>query len=310
MKVSRHQWLAHGASVLVISLLSTGPAFGQAAGAGQSGQKPAQPAQQGQTGQASSAPVVTPAENQAWQDLSAEATAGLDPDKVITLAQNYEKTYPASPMLTEVYLYEASAQMSKNNFGKAVEAGEQSLKLNGDNLRSLLFVSGLLPQPQVMQLQASADGKLKKLDEAESDAKHGLDMIAQGKIPHLPNETDDAYKKRTNQISSGPHAALGMVHLQRSTMGLGSTMDPDELGKAAQEFKQSVDLADPQQPGISESYYRLGEIYKHQNKIDDAIAAFSKASELSQGTGLQTYADKQVEELKKAQTQAKPAGAH
>ena len=278
--------------------------LGQAAAAPQSAQKPAAPAagQPGQTGQPAqpAGPTMTPEERQAFQDLASEASAGLDPERVLKLADDFEKKYPSSPMLSGVYTFEASAYEAKNDLPKVVEAGEKSLKLNGDNLSSLLILSSVLPQPQV----AKGDDKEKKLNEAEADANHALELITQGKyIPKGANETDDAYKKRTNAIASEPHASLGMVHLQRATLALGGGMDQSELTKAAQEFKQSVEMTDHPEP---QHYYRLGEVYKHQNKIDDAIAAFSKASELSQGTGLQQYADKQIDELKKA----KAAGSH
>jgi len=307
--------LAISASVYLGAAANARPLvpLGQAGGASPSGQKPAEQApagQQGQAGQpaqpgqAAAGPVTTPEERQSYQDLASEATAGLDPDRVISLAQDYEKKYPNSPMLTVVYMFEASAYESKGDFVKVVDLGEKSLKLNADNLSSLLIVSSVLPQPQVTR--GSDLEKQKKLDEAEADAKHALELIDQDKVPRQANEADDAYKKRKNSIASEPHAALGMVHLQRATMGLGG-MDPEELTKAAQEFKQSVELTDRPQP---EHYYRLGEVYKHQKKVDDAIAAFSKASELGQGTALQQYADKQIEELKKSQTLAKPAGTH
>lgn len=283
--------------------------LGQAGGAAQSGQKPAQPGTAGQQGQAGqpaqpgqtpAGPAMTPEEKQAFQDLASEASAGLDPDRVLSLADDYKKKYPNSPMLTAVYTFEASAYEGKGDFAKLVDAGEKSLKLNGDNLSTLLIMSSVLPQPQVAR--GSDAEKQQRLGEAEADAKHALELIDQNRVPRLGNETDDAYKKRKNSIASDPHASLGMVHLQRATMGLGG-MDQDELAKAAQEFKQSIEMTDHPQP---EHYYRLGEVYKHQKKIDDAIAAFSKASELSQGTGLQQFADKQIEELKKA----KPAGSH
>jgi tetratricopeptide (TPR) repeat protein len=171
--------------------------------------------------------------------------------------------------------------------------------VNPDNLMSLIMISSMLPQPQLMQGTDLA--KQTKLTEAETDANHALDLI--GKLPKQPSETDDQFKKRKDAIASEPHAALGMVHLQKATMTLSGGMDPDELAKAAQDFKASVDLTERPAP---ENYYRLGEIYADENKIDDAIGAFSKASEIGQGNPIQQYADTQITALKKRQAQAKP----
>ena len=79
--------------------------------------------------------------------------------------------------------------------------------------------------------------------------------------------------------------------------------DHGELTKAEQAYKEAVtppDSADPQ------DYYRLGEAYKLDGKTDEAIEAFSKASELGQDTVIKTYADQQIEGLKKKKAAANP----
>lgn len=276
---------------------SNPPASGQQGGA--AGQ--AKPGQAGQAaGQAPAAPVITPEERQAYQAVASEAAAGLDADKVISLSEDYAKKYPGSPLLTSIYAFEATAFRQKGDLEKVVDASEKSLKLYGDNLVSLITLALILPQPQLMQ--GNELDKQKKLTEAEADANHALELI--GKLPKQPEETDDQYKKRQGEISSEPHSALGMIHLQRSTMvSLSGGMDPDELAKSATEYLAAVSITDRPQP---EDYYRLGEVYENQNKIDDAITAFSKASEIGQGSGIQAYADKQIELLKKKQAEAKP----
>jgi hypothetical protein len=50
----------------------------------------------------------------------------------------------------------------------------------------------------------------------------------------------------------------------------------------------------------------LGQAYEQDNKINEALDAFSKASELSEGTELKKMADEQAEKLKKAKSEAKP----
>ncbi|HLY61712.1 MAG TPA: hypothetical protein VKV95_13275 [Terriglobia bacterium] len=269
------------------------PASGQKTGTDQA--KPGQPASQ-----AAPTATVTPEERQAFQTINNEAAAGLDPDKVISLAEDFAKKYPNSPMLSGVYAFEATAHRQKGQLDQVVDASEKSLKLNGDNLVSLIMLALTLPQPQMMK--GNELDKEKKLAEAEADANHALEII--DKIPKQPNEMDDAFKKRKGEVASEPHAALGMIHLQRSTMvSVTGGMDADELTKSAQEYQQAVTVTDHPQP---EDYFRLGEVYANQNKLDDAIAAFSKASELGQGSGIQTYADRQIEALKKRQAAAKP----
>jgi tetratricopeptide (TPR) repeat protein len=311
MKISNKILLALTAGLFTGALLLARPLSISTQGtsaAGQSdsnktGQSSAPATQAKPAGQAASGPVVTPEESKDYQAIASELSAGLDLDKVISLSNDFEKKYPNSSMLSYVYTFQGTAYQQKGDINKTVEACEKSVKLNPDNLMSLIILAGMLPQPQLMQ--GSDLDKQKKLADAEADASHALKLI--DTIPKQPNETDDQLKKRKDIIASEPHGALGMIHLQRATMTITGGMDPDELTKAAQEFKQSVDLTDRPSP---QNYYRLGEVYAHENKLDDAIAAFSKASEIGQGSGIQEYADRQIEELKKRQAQAKPPAAH
>src|SRR5579859_1074645 len=317
MKIPKRFLLALSASLITGALVHARPIImsGQGtAAAGQNGSnKPGQqsapstqakPGQPGQTASpASTGPVVAPEEVKDYQAIGSELSAGLDLDKVISLSNDFEKKYPNSSLLSYVYTFQATAYQEKGDVNKTVESGEKSLKLNPDNLMSLIILAGMLPQPQLMQ--GSDLDKQKKLTDAEADASHALQLI--DKIPKLANETDDQFKKRKDSIASEPHGALGMIHLQRATMTLTGGMDADELAKAEQEFKQSVALTDHPAP---QYYYRLGEVYGHENKLDDAIAAFSKASEIGQGSGIQQIADQQIAELKKRQSQAKPPAAH
>jgi tetratricopeptide (TPR) repeat protein len=267
---------------------------GQPGQQGQQGQ--AQPGQQGQAQQGQQgAPQASPQEGEDFQSLRNEAQAALDPDKIIQLGADFEKKYPQSAMLTYADMFVASAYQQKGDADKAIEYGEKSLKLNPDNLMSLIITSTLLPTPQGLK-NAGMD-KDKRLTEAETDANKALDLIQ--KLPKQPNEADDAFNKRKSALAADLHSALGMVHLQRSLEGLAGP-DTGELSKAEQEYKAAVatDKPNPQ------DYYRLGETYARENKIDDAITAFSKASELGQGTGIDQYANQQIAELKKRKAQA------
>ena len=55
-----------------------------------------------------------------------------------------------------------------------------------------------------------------------------------------------------------------------------------------------------------ESQFRMAEAFRSEGKTDEAIEAFSKASQLDQGGGIKALADKAIEELKKKKTPEKP----
>lgn len=239
-------------------------------------------------------------ERQAYGAIQTKCNAGLDPDRVVSLSHTFEKKYQHHSFLTYVYAFEATAYQQKGELGKTVDSAEKSIKLNPDNMMTLIILCSMLPQPQLMH--GSDLDKQKKLAEAKTDANHALELI--DKLSKKPNETDEAFKARKNTVASEPHAALGLIHLQRAAAGLNG-MDPGELIKAAQEYKAAVDLRP-----TAEFCYRLGEVYEHENKFADAVASFSKASVLGQGTGIQQYADNEIEALKKRQAQANLPATH
>jgi len=215
----------------------------------------------------------------------------LDPDKAIALSDDFAKKYPDSPALTYVYSFQANAYQQKGDVDKVVDYCDKSLKLNGDNLMSLVLSIGMTPQPQYLNNHKAEEEKI--LQDTETRAGHALELIA--KLPKQATESDADYQKRLAEIGSQVHGPLGMVHLELANQGL-SGPDKTELGKAEQEFNTAVTNTAHPDP---RDYYRLGETYKMDGKIDDAIQAFTKAGELGQGTMIKTYADQQVAELKK-----------
>ncbi|MGD0128694.1 MAG: hypothetical protein ABSF46_25335 [Terriglobia bacterium] len=216
----------------------------------------------------------------------------LDPDKTISECEDFAKKYADSAALTYVYSFEANAYQQKGDVDKVVDYTDKSLKLNGDNLMSLVLNIGMSPQPQYLNNHKAEQEKI--LQDAETHAAHALELIA--KLPKQPNEADADYQKRLAEIASQVHGPLGMVHLELANQGL-SGPDKTELEKAEQEFNLAITNSGHPDP---RDYYRLGETFRMDGKIDDAIQAFTKAGDLGQGTLIKTYADQQIAELKKA----------
>jgi tetratricopeptide (TPR) repeat protein len=236
---------------------------------------------------------VSTAEAEAYNKLKSETS----PDAIIKDADAFAQQYPKSSLLTYTYALEASAYQQKNDAENVVKYGEKSLNLDPNNLISLLMVSGVLPQPQMLNNISDAE-KEKRLGAAVTYAQKALQEIDQ--LPKQPKESDAAYQKRKDQIASGAYASIGMVHLERSRMAL-EGLDQGELAKAEDNFKQAIAKSDP--PNAAD-YYRLGEVYAGENKADDAISAFTKAGQLAPGTVIQQLAEQQVAAIKKAKPQA------
>jgi len=215
----------------------------------------------------------------------------LDPDKAIAASDDFAKKYPDSPALTYVYSFEANAYQQKGEVEKVADYTDKSLKLNGDNLMSLVLSIGIMPQPQYLNNHKAEQEKI--LQDTQTRANRALELIA--KLPKLATESDEDYQKRLAEIGSQVHGPLGMFHLEMANQSL-SGLEKTELGKAEEEFNAAVSKTAHPDP---RDYYRLGETYKLDGKIDDAIQAFTRAGELGQGTLIKTYADQQVVELKK-----------
>ena len=244
-------------------------------------------------GGAATGPKVTPEEFQGLRTIQNE----LDPDKVIPMVADFEKKFPNSSVLTWVYVFAANAYQMKNDIQNAVLYAEKSIKIKDDNIATLLLLATRIPSPQF--LRAHEEDKEKYLNEAETCAQRALKLLPDpAVVPKQPNESDAQYTKRKDAAASEAHASLGMVHLQRSRLSLVG-IDKGELATSEKEYQQAVTMTD--QPA-GEDYFRLGEAYAMDGKVDEAIGAFTKASDL----GLKTYADQRIEELKKKKAQATP----
>jgi len=240
--------------------------------------------------------VVSKEESADFKALESE----LDPDKAIALAEAYGAKYPRSAVLSYAYAFEANAYENKGDAAKIVEYAEKSLALKKDNLMALLMAAYAMPQPQYVKLHQADEEK--ELTKAEEFCQDALKVIAD--LKKSDDETDSDFADRKAGYTSSIHADLGMIHLNRAQLGLMS-LDTDELAKAVQEYNLAVAYPHAQPT----DYFRLGEADRLLGKTDDAIAAFTKASELGQGV-LKQYSEAQIANLKaakaKAGTPAKP----
>jgi tetratricopeptide (TPR) repeat protein len=230
--------------------------------------------------------AVPPEEAQAFQAIQNE----LDPDRKIQEANDFATKYPNSILITYAYFLAQGAALQKDDLDGVLSYGEKSLASNPDNLNALMLMTKFLPQPRSLQNEVNPD---KKLEEAEKDGQKALGLVET--LPKMPNEPDDVFEKRKGQYLEAIHSGLGMVYLQRAVGGLGG-VDPKELAKSETEYKAAVAAsANP----AAEDFFRLGEVLTRENKKDDAIQAFTKASELSQDNPqMKGLADQQIQQLK------------
>lgn len=205
----------------------------------------------------------------------------LDPDNKLRMVDEFERRFPESQLMSYVYTQAAKAYQQKGDLNKLLEYGEKSLKLDPENVFSLLIVAITLPQPRM--LQGSPDEATQRLSLAETYASRAVKLI--DSLPGRASETPEQLQKRKAALASDAHTALGMVCMER-----------EQAQKAAEEFKTAISLTEKPNAQL---YFRLGEVYVDEGKKNEAIEAFTKASELGEGTVVQKYAAERIEELKK-----------
>jgi tetratricopeptide (TPR) repeat protein len=234
---------------------------------------------------ASGAPDFSKEEKDDIKAIEAE----VDPDKSIALAEEDAKKHPEDKdFMSYAYVFEAYSYEKKNDADKALEYAEKSLALKPDNLMALLTATHVIPQPRYIRShQADEDKVLAKAMAYSKDAEKGV-----GELKKQPNEMDEAFANRKAEYMCDLYADRGMIHMDLAQLGLMS-VDKDELAKSIEDYNKAVSCTQP----LASDYYRLGEANSMMGKTDDAIAAFSRASELGQGI-IKQMADQKVATLK------------
>lgn len=203
-----------------------------------------------------------------------------DADKRLRMADDFEKKFPNSTLLSYVYTSVAKAHQEKGNFDQAIEAGRKSLKLDPDNTFSLIILALVLQQPK--ELAGSGNAPTERLQEAEADGKRALTLLE--KLKPRPGETDDQFQQRKGALAADAHFALGVVETQQ-----------DQYEEALAQYQAAV--SSTTKPTF-QYYYRLAEAYASIGQVPEAIAALQKASDLAKGTPMQKYADDFMAELR------------
>ena len=219
---------------------------------------------------------ASPAEALALQEIENQS----DPNRRAQMADEFEKKFPSSPLLSYVYTAAAKAQQEKGNLDQAIADARKSLKLDPDNTFSLILLALALPQPK--ELQGSANEVSERLKEAVADANRALTLL--DKLKQRPDETDGQFHERKGSLAADAHFALGMAETQQ-----------DQYEEALAQYQLAISSTSTP---TFRYYYRLAECYASVGQVSQAIEALQKASELGRGTPMQKYADDFMSELR------------
>ena len=133
-------------------------------------------------------------EDKAFEKIVAEN----NPDAKMTLLLDYEKQFPQSKALSDVYIMQLTIYQQKNDATKVIDVGEKAIKIDGENLTALLAVS------------RNYSLERKNLDRAIQYAQKAVDTVAKMRtLPTPPQYTSaDQWKEYLEGMDSTAKSIL------------------------------------------------------------------------------------------------------
>ena len=181
------------------------------------------------------------------------------PQATVRRVEAFERDYPQSALLGIAYQYQMLAYRDLDDFDRTVRSGEKALKLNPDNLNTLLTLAAVLPN----SVSGGRDEN-SHLAQAENYARLAFQELEKIKLPRTIHPQRWELLRRRFEASA--HESLGHVAIKRG-----------DSRTAIAEFEKAVEL-NPTPQGSQ--HYRLGAAYLLAKKEDAAIALLRRATEL------------------------------
>ncbi len=199
-----------------------------------------------------------------------------DPNKKISLAQGFLQKFDNSDFKDLTYLQMMAAYQQLGDSAQAVEVAQKGLEANPDNLDILTMEAYLFP----FAFKATDADASAKLSRADSDAKHGLEILQ--KLQKPPNVAEDQFNQAVKARRAVFNGAVGFAALQR---------------KDYSAVIMSLKAAAEDNPSDVYTFYRLGlaYLYSPTPDFDNAIwnlarsVALAKAAKTSDAAGLEKF---------------------
>jgi tetratricopeptide (TPR) repeat protein len=144
-------------------------------------------------------------EYNAYQAMATEK----DPQKKIALAEAFLQKYPDSAVKNYVYGAMMNAYQQAGDAPNAIATAKKILEIDANNLDALRYLSFAFP----FTFKPDAPDAPAQLSRAESDAKHGLDLLS--KVQKPANVTDEQFQQALKPVRDIFNSAVGFVALQR-----------------------------------------------------------------------------------------------
>jgi len=185
-----------------------------------------------------------------------------DANKKISLAEAFLQKYANSDFKDGAYVVEMQSYYQLGQSDKAVEAAHKAVEANPENLEALRFLSFVFP----FIYKADDPEATAKLSRAESDAKHGLEVLQ--KLQKPANVPEEQFNQAVKGLRTTFNGTVGFVALQRKDYATAIT---------------SYKAASEDNPSDWYVFYRMGLAYLYSNPhdYDHAIWYIARAFDLA-----------------------------
>lgn len=280
-----------GLFAAILGLAMAGPSFGQAANNGQQTQRQVQGSNTQPQDAALNKPGTNgdilkgdPAEEEDYKSIV--ALKPTDYDQQITLGEAFVTKWVNSRYREGVYAELMHAYFQKQDFAKMYDTGEKALAINPDDVSVLVQLGWVTPH----NYDPNDPDSAKKLEKAEAELKHGLEVL--DKMQKPANMADDVFAKSKASATEQAHSGLGLVYFREGK--------PTE---SASELELGSTNANPDPSDL----YVLGRDYETLKRFGDASTAYTKCAAIN--GPLQSRCKQRADQTKQqatAQPAAKP----
>lgn len=220
-----------------------------------------------------------PREETAYQKIQ----SANEPAKKIKLGQEFLNKYPSSVHVESVYQTIAGTYYEQQDLPNFYNYADQGISHFPDDV-SLLAMEGWVIPRAYNRDDPDAD---KKLDKAETYAKHAIDVMKTLQKP--PGVSDQVFDQYKVQESVTVHSALGLIYFRREKY--------DDSAKELQQATQGA--ANPDATDL----LVLGADYHNLSQYKEAADAFNRCAQIA--GNLQATCKQNADEGAKLAAQAK-----
>ena len=185
------------------------------------------------------------------------------PDKKIKLGDAFLAKYPGDRYSAAVYGELCHTYYDKKDLASFYTFSDKGLALFPDDVY-LLALNGWVTPRAFTPDEPDAD---KKLDKAESQARHALDVLSKMEKP--TNFTDEQFAQFKTGESAVAHSGLGFIRFRR-----------EHYDESAKELQIAIaGEANPDQTDL----FILGADFQNMNRFKEAADAFNRCAQIPGG---------------------------